>query len=272
MATSYNTLKYSKCSDAELQTFVRARCRTMNVGELPTNRHALLGMLRVLDEAATFRFLDLPPEVRILIYAELFASRTAWGNPLGLAVLTTNRLIHTEVQDVLISRTLTLQVCNGHIDDRFLKNSDFDGDAFDNSSISLVKNLHLQLDFADRRGFRLYSSLLFPHRTGSVFTPPLPDERNLLRVFYGLASNFRNLRRATMEVKQKCALPMRAFEILALRMPEDCEVVFADGFEIHQKGVQRYQELRAERLQKSQVHGEDQGNRDSHEDQSRDPR
>lgn len=225
-------------------------------------------MLRVLDEAATFRFLDVPPELRVLIYAKLFASRKAWGNPLGLAVLTTNRLIHTEAQDVLVSRTLTLQVCNGHIDDRFLRNSDFDGDAFDNSSISLVKKLRLELDFTNREGFRLYSSLIFPHRTDSVFTPPLPDERNLLRVFYGVASNFRNLKRVTLEVKQKCALPMRAFEILALRMPQDCEVVFAEGFEIHQKGVQRYQELRAERRQKSQMNGELQGNRDGQEDQS----
>ena len=271
MARPQGTLNYQDCSDAELQTFVRARCRTMKIGELPVNRHALLGMLRVLDEAATFRFLDLPPEVRILIYADLFTSRIEWGNSLGLDVLITNRKIHTEAQDVLVSRTLALHVCNGHIDDRSLKNSDFDGDAFDNSSISLVKKLHLQLDFTDRRGFRLYSSLLFPHRTGSVFTPPLPDERNLLRVLYGLASNFRNLRRATVEVKQKCALPMRAFEILALRMPEDCEVVFADGFEIHQKGVQRYQELRAERLQKSQRNGEDQGDREGQDDQSSGP-
>lgn len=268
MATSYNTLKYSKCSDAELQTFVRARCRTINVGELPANRSALLGMLRVLDEAATFRFLALAPELRMLIYAELFASKTAWGNSPGLAVLSTNRLIHTEAQDVLVSRTLRLQVCNGHIDDRYLQNSDFDGDALDNSSISLVKKLHLELDFMNRSGFRLYSSLLFPHHTDDFFTPPLPDERNLLRVLYGLASNFRNLRCITLEVKQKCALPMRAFEILALRTPLDCEVVFADGFEIHQKGVQCYQELRAERRQKSQRKGEDHGNRDGEEDQS----
>ena len=74
-ATLYNlpknefALKYERCMVDELRGFLEARTGHKSTSAWTHLDHVV--HLRLMDECANFRFLDLPPELRNLVYNEL---------------------------------------------------------------------------------------------------------------------------------------------------------------------------------------------------------
>jgi hypothetical protein len=115
MSSSHKAMtlpKYSpqsdKCTDEEIEKFVRER----GVKGLPSKRVLCLQVLRALDEDASFRFLDLAPELRNTIYhyvltpsaqhaqAEPFSRLTCFWQ-----ILSTCKQVHFEASDLLHQAT-----------------------------------------------------------------------------------------------------------------------------------------------------------------------
>jgi len=66
-------MDYSKCTVAEVQGFVRSRTSNQRYRKL---RSDSTNTLPLLDNNATFRFFDLAPELRNMIYRELLVVST----------------------------------------------------------------------------------------------------------------------------------------------------------------------------------------------------
>lgn len=80
--------------------FVLAR----RVKALGTQRYELIWTLRIADFDSTFRFLDLPPELRNQVYKELLQIQPSSGNRKRSCfpqILATSRQIHEEVYNIL---------------------------------------------------------------------------------------------------------------------------------------------------------------------------
>lgn len=107
-------LAYSECTDTELQTFIQAR----GLHIAWTTRRNVISSLRAADHNATFRFLDLPPELRNVLYIDTLTLHKKDGKTLkkycqGAAILSTCKQIYNEAKDVLYADseiTITLQV------------------------------------------------------------------------------------------------------------------------------------------------------------------
>lgn len=96
------TVNYQACGVSELQAFISAR-----TGKDPATDEAkqyYVQTLRILDEQARFRFFDLAPELRNLIYRKLLG----WDddNPGGKSlcypqILATCKQAHSEAKDLV---------------------------------------------------------------------------------------------------------------------------------------------------------------------------
>jgi hypothetical protein len=65
-------LTYSYSSPAELRQYVKQRNLADPYPQGLILKYTYLLLLERADQAMTFRFLDMPPEMRSLIYRELF--------------------------------------------------------------------------------------------------------------------------------------------------------------------------------------------------------
>ncbi|KAK5124508.1 hypothetical protein LTR85_001725 [Meristemomyces frigidus] len=78
LVTARFALDYAACTLDELRKFARDRnLRTSS--ELTSNSRALVSLLHLVDEHTSFRFEDLPPELRNLVYSELLTLRNKSG-------------------------------------------------------------------------------------------------------------------------------------------------------------------------------------------------
>ncbi|SMY25423.1 unnamed protein product [Zymoseptoria tritici ST99CH_1A5] len=112
-------LDYTKCTVAELHGFIANKCGTATItsDEVVSTIEALgdptldpqdinfcITVLKNLDKAARFRFLDLHPELRLLVYEELLdfskESEGPWKSTWP-QILATNKQIHNEAGKIL---------------------------------------------------------------------------------------------------------------------------------------------------------------------------
>ena len=93
-------MKYPKCTATELRKFIAARKREF----LSSGRKKIfyVRVLRKLDREATFRFLDLLPELRLMVYEYLVGSYEQRGDPIRHPqILGSCRMIHEEAGPIL---------------------------------------------------------------------------------------------------------------------------------------------------------------------------
>lgn len=94
LRAQYGIINYHKCTIAELRAFHKSKTGE----EAPITKEAcakdtLLKVLRKIDRTATFRFMDLPPEMRNLIYEQLLSNDRSSHPPRDAytAILRTSR-------------------------------------------------------------------------------------------------------------------------------------------------------------------------------------
>ncbi|PPJ59923.1 hypothetical protein CBER1_11382 [Cercospora berteroae] len=91
-------LRYKDFSQADLQLFVKARNgRRMRKN---ASKKSLAKELGALDEAAIFRFLDLPPEMRSLVYEQILTHNRFAGRRAYPAVLRTSKSVYEESKSI----------------------------------------------------------------------------------------------------------------------------------------------------------------------------
>lgn len=93
-------LNYHSCTAAELQSFIKAR--TGHDAKPKQARFSYISILRQLDRDATFRFMDLPPEMRNLVYRELLSLNRGKGeNSCFPKIFVASKQIHGEANGIL---------------------------------------------------------------------------------------------------------------------------------------------------------------------------
>ena len=95
-------LAYAKCSDTELSKFVQDRALDIAW----TNRKAAIRSLREAGQGARFHFLNLPAEMRNMVYVELLTLYKKGGTSHrkyceGVAILATCKQVYDEAHGVL---------------------------------------------------------------------------------------------------------------------------------------------------------------------------
>ena len=94
-------LAYARCTDAEMRTFIQDR----NLDITWTTRIGAIRSLRKADHDATFTFLDLPPEMRNMIYVQLLTLREKGTTPLRKycwpEILSTCQQVYDEAHKIL---------------------------------------------------------------------------------------------------------------------------------------------------------------------------
>jgi hypothetical protein len=100
-------LDYDKCTPAELRDFVRSRTN-LSSSKLKALKKAgkpyLVSRLRKLDRRATFRFLDLAPEIRLHVYGYILVggeSQYMGTRDIEPNILRTCKLIYNEADPVM---------------------------------------------------------------------------------------------------------------------------------------------------------------------------
>ena len=111
--TTMNTMKfYRKCTIKELRAFIKAKS-----GEDPpkgpnggfVRKAVYIEKLRQIDENAVFDFMNLPPEMRNLIYEHLLIHDKATNRKASTAIIRTNQQVYREAQSFLLAEsTLSL--------------------------------------------------------------------------------------------------------------------------------------------------------------------
>lgn len=104
--------RYSKFSTDELRTFIQGR----NIRSSGKNRERMIHDLSEADRNATFRFFDLPPELRNAVYQELLSPPKADDGRVHryAALLAACHQIHDEAHGVLndvAHAEIALRVC-----------------------------------------------------------------------------------------------------------------------------------------------------------------
>ena len=104
------SLDYNKCTPTELRTFIRNRSSltSSNSAELEDFlKPHLVARLGMLDKHSRFRFLDLPPEIRLEVYRHILVARDcsepfeAADQIIETSLLRTCKLIYKEAEQVL---------------------------------------------------------------------------------------------------------------------------------------------------------------------------
>lgn len=95
---SLGGVDYSTCTLKELRTFIRSRRRRYNRF---MNRHQLANKLRQMDRAWSFRFFNLAPELRNIVYRELLLIDTAVRRVENLNILLASKETHSEAEGLL---------------------------------------------------------------------------------------------------------------------------------------------------------------------------
>lgn len=104
-------LYYKKYSREELRGFVMRRENLSGREYRKTTKHNLVKRLHRLDEKATFRFMEVPPELREHIYEHNI------GEPRDLrALLLTSRLIHKEAESLFYKKAKLRLSDDQHLD------------------------------------------------------------------------------------------------------------------------------------------------------------
>lgn len=102
MAKINHYLDYTKCTLEELRGFITSR-----TGKKSTSRNVayLSKKLRALDTSATFRFKDLPAEMRIAVYAELLHRPDPYvKEKIYAQILATSKQIYREAEPELTGK------------------------------------------------------------------------------------------------------------------------------------------------------------------------
>ncbi|KXT09979.1 hypothetical protein AC579_9366 [Pseudocercospora musae] len=93
-ATKMYTMHYNPVSTLELKAFIRTRTHKEPPNGL--RRYQYIRMLEEMDRNWTFRFMDLPPEMRNAIYELLLMRFKAQGRKAFLAILRVSKQVHKE--------------------------------------------------------------------------------------------------------------------------------------------------------------------------------
>lgn len=92
-------LEYTKCTAEELRGFIKARTGKVTTAH---NITYLAGKLRALNKNVTFRFLDLPTEMRLGVYAELLHRPDPYdAKRIYAQILRCSKEIHREAEPEL---------------------------------------------------------------------------------------------------------------------------------------------------------------------------
>lgn len=124
------TLDYTMCTPSELRGFIKDRV-TLTPEESDMlnqfRKSHLVAHLQALDQSMTFRFLDLPPELRLEVYRHILIGRNrevleAPDQAIETAILRTCNLIYHEAEPVLYCEndfSMALNINNDE-DEQFL--------------------------------------------------------------------------------------------------------------------------------------------------------
>lgn len=123
MSEKSEFIDYYKCTAAELRTFLGAKTGKEIPDKLKSkSKNVLVDMLEYIDSKATFRFMDLPPEMPNIIYEYLLTTGKSWSIKQSAhpAILRTCRQVYKEAHGVLLAEgTLCLKGDFGHSDGPF---------------------------------------------------------------------------------------------------------------------------------------------------------
>ncbi|CAK4033179.1 Hypothetical predicted protein [Lecanosticta acicola] len=103
-------LDYGKCSVQELHDFIKAKTGEQMPLESASGKArpkvTFINKLRSIELSATFRFMDLPPEMRNLIYEHLLTHDGSRGRTASTAILRTDREIYREAHGILMAESV----------------------------------------------------------------------------------------------------------------------------------------------------------------------
>ncbi|KAF2173999.1 hypothetical protein M409DRAFT_16270 [Zasmidium cellare ATCC 36951] len=91
-------LMYAKCTNKQLHDSVLGRRVSASDD---SNRRYLTGKLRQLDAGWTFRFTDLPPELRNMVYYELLKPDAKTERPANINILLVSKQLCREAEQIL---------------------------------------------------------------------------------------------------------------------------------------------------------------------------
>lgn len=106
-------LDYHNCTREELRAFVKARSREHAEVQTHSKRPEsyYVSKLRDLDKSATFRFMDLPPEMRNNVYEYLLVRDASSSRSAFTAVLRTCRQVNREARGIFwVENSIRLRV------------------------------------------------------------------------------------------------------------------------------------------------------------------
>lgn len=105
MTLSKYALDYDKCTRKELRAFVKAKswddAETQSTSK--GTKSYYVSKLRKLDRSMTFRFMDLPPEMRNLVYENLLIRDPSSSRSAFTTVLRTCRQVYDEAHGIFLA-------------------------------------------------------------------------------------------------------------------------------------------------------------------------
>lgn len=98
-------LDYDKCTRKELRAFVKARSwnEAENQSYIKKPKSYYVSKLRELDTDTTFRIMDLPPEMRNLVYENLLIRDVSSNRSASIAVLRTCQQMYREAHGIFLA-------------------------------------------------------------------------------------------------------------------------------------------------------------------------
>lgn len=156
---AHGGVNYDRCSSKELQRFVQQRGLREPFPDGLTLRPSYIRILNRADRARSFRFLDLPPEMRNLIYYELLIlrPRTGWSQS------ETKKICHPQIlatcHEIQEDATGILYEDNTVACDFTITQNRYDGDVGFDTEVQLP---HMEQGESYWSGLKVWYPAIFP--------------------------------------------------------------------------------------------------------------